>query len=142
MDVLENRLSQKDVKQFSEIQAALDYLQQVGQLKQNAQRILWQYGSRDPQTSPQGYKFEGKKYRLESDSETFRIIAKDGRGEILNYPNDSKTKYPEAKAKVNFTQQDVELFREVVNQIEQQRREAERRWQRQKEQQRGRGMER
>ena len=142
MDVLENRLSQKDVKQFSEIQAALDYLQQVGQLKQNAQRILWQYGSRDPQNSPQGYKFEGKKYRLESDSETFRIIAKDGRGEILNYPNDSKTKYPEAKAKVNFTQQDVELFREVVNQIEQQRREAERRWQRQKEQQRGRGMER
>ena len=43
---------------------------------------------------------------------------------------------------MNFTQQDVELFREVVNQIEQQRREAERRWQRQKEQQRGRGMER
>ena len=71
-----------------------------------------------------------------SDEQAFRIIANDGRGEILNYPNDPGASYPEARAKANFTPEDVELFRTIAKQLEQERREAEQQWQRQKEQER------
>ena len=138
LKVEENRLSRQDVKQFGEIQTALDYLQQVRQLKRDAAFLLSNYGIEDPQKD--GKVLEGKKYRLFADEQALRIIAFDGRGEILNYPNERYTSYPEVKAQTNFTSQDVELFRELAYKIEQQQREASKQWKRQRE--RGGGFER
>jgi conjugative relaxase-like TrwC/TraI family protein len=146
MDVLKNRLAEQEIKTFSDIQTALDYYQQIRQFKQDAQTILWRLGERDPQNPLSGYgMFEGQKYRIERDEQAFRIIANDGRGEILNYPNDPYARYPEVQASVNFTNEDVDLFRAAVSQIEQQQREAERQRLRQREQERQqnqRGLER
>ncbi|NJK51169.1 hypothetical protein HC931_26420, partial [Candidatus Gracilibacteria bacterium] len=144
MDVLKNRLGEQDVKTFSDIQTALDYYQQIRQFKEDAQTILWRLGERSPRNPLSGYgTFEGQKYRIVSDEQAFRIIANDGRGEILNYPSDPYARYPEVQASVNFTNSDVELFRAAVSQIEQQRREAEQQRLQQQEpsrQQRGRGL--
>ena len=101
------------------------------------------YGKRDPQQPLKGYSIlEGKKYRIERDEQALRIVAKDGRGEILNYPTAPHTRYPEAKASTNFNQEDVELFRTLAQQIEQKRREVQRNRQKEQSQkrQRGRGL--
>ncbi len=145
LKVKENRLNKQDVLTFEKIQSALDYLQQIRQFKENAKTILLKYGERDPQQPFKSYgTLEGKKYRIVSDEQAFRIIAKDGRGEILNYPSDPGARNPEAKASANFNQEDVELFRTLVQQIEQKRREAERRLQKEQSQtrQQGWGLER
>ncbi len=142
MDVKENRLSQQDVNTFEKIQTALDYYQQIRQLKQDAQTILRRIGVPDPLHPLKGYgTFEGEKYRIVSEEMAFRIIAHDGRGEILNYPNDPYAPHPEARAKTNFNPSDVELFRTVANQIEQEQRDSERQWQKQREIQRQSGEE-
>ena len=126
---------------FEKIQSALDYLQQMRQFKDNAQTILFKYGKRDQTRSLKGNGMilEGDKYRIERDEEAFRIIAKDGRGEILNYPSYPNTRYPETQAKAKFNQEDVDLFSNIVQQIEQKRREAERNRQLEQSQQRQRG---
>ena len=134
MDVKENHLSKQDVNTFEKIQTALDYYRQIRQLKQDAQTILRRIGVPDPLHPLKGYgTFEGEKYRIVSEEMAFRIIAHDGRGEILNYPNDPYAPYPEADAKTNFNSSDVELFRTVANQIEQEQRDLERQWQKQRE---------
>ena len=62
LKVQENHLNKQDVLTFEKIQSALDYLQQIRQLKKNAQTILWKYGERDPQQPLKGYgTLEGKK---------------------------------------------------------------------------------
>ena len=145
LKVLENRLNQQDVKKFREIKAALDYLQQVRQLFDDAKTILLRYGERDSQQSFKGYgTLEGEKYQIIFNEQELRIVAKDGRGEILNYPSASDARYPEARAKAIFTPEDVELFRSIVKQIEAERQGAEQRWQKEREQlrQRGKGLER
>ena len=145
LKVLENRLNQQDVKKFKKVQAALNYLQQVRQLFVDAKTILLKYGERDKRHPFKGYgTFEGKKYQIIFDEQELRIVAKDGRGEILNYPSASDDRYPEARAKANFTPEDVELFRRIVKQIEAERQGAEQRWQKEREQlrQRRRGLER
>ena len=141
LKVQENHLTPKDVSTFEKIQSALDYLQQVRQFKENAQIILFRHGKRDWQQSIKGYRriLEGDKYRIERDDETFRIIAKDGRGEILNYPSSPNARYPETQARAKFNQEDVELFSTIVQQIEQKRREAERTRLLEQSQQRKRG---
>lgn len=106
-----------------QIQPPLDYYQQVRQLKRDAERILWQYGVRENPLKSYGT-FEGQKYRIVSDEQAFRIISKDGRGEILNYPDDPYTSHAEVRAQANFTQEDVDLFRTVASQIAQQREKA------------------
>jgi hypothetical protein len=123
LKIVENRLDRQDVSPFEELQQALDYFQQVRQLKQDAEIILWQYGVRDNSLKSYGT-FEGQKYRIIADEQAFRIIALDGRGEILNYPDDPYTPHAEVKAKANFTTEDVDLFRTVASQIAQQREKA------------------
>ena len=145
LKVQENHLTKQDVLTFEKIQSALDYLPQIRQFKENAKTILLQYGERDPQQPLKGYgTLEGKNYRLERDEEAFRIIAKDGRGEILNYPNDPYARHPETQAKAKFNQEDVDLFSHIARQIEQKRREAEqtRRLEREQKRERGWGLER
>ena len=130
LKVLENRLNQQDVKQFREIQAALDHLQQVRQLFDDAKTILLSYGERDSQQSFKGYgTLEGEKYQIIFNEQELRIVAKDGRGDILNYPSAPSVRYPETKANANFTTEDIELFRNIVKQIEAERQEAAQRWQ-------------
>ncbi len=142
MDVKENRLSKQDVNTFEKIQTALDYYRQIRQLKQDAQTILRRIGVPDPLHPLKGYgTFEGEKYRIVSEEMAFRIIANDGRGEILNYPNDPNVPHPEARALANFNLSDVELFRTVANQIEQEQRDSERQWQKQRETERQLGEE-
>ena len=142
MDVKENHLSQQDVNTFEKIQTALDYYRQIRQLKQDAQTILRRIGVPDPLHPLKGYgTFEGEKYRIISEEMAFRIIANDGRGEILNYPNDPNVPHPEARAKAYFNPSDVELFRTVANQIEQEQRDSERQWQKQRETERQLGEE-
>ena len=144
--VQENHLTKKDLVTFEKIQSALDYLQQMRQFKDNAQTIVFKYGKRDQTQSLKGHGriLEGDKYRIERDDETLRVIAKDGRGEILNYPNKPNTRYPETQAKAKFNQEDVELFSTIVKQIEQKRREAERTslLEQSQTRQRGRGLSR
>ncbi len=145
LKIQENHLAKQDVLTFKKIQSALDHLQQIRQFKENAQTILLKYGEPDPQQPLKGYgTLEGKKYRIVSDEQALRVIAKDGRGEILNYPSDPYTRNPEAKASANFNQEDVELFSTLAQQIERERREAERSRQRELSQKRlqGRGLER
>ena len=145
LKIQENHLTKQDVLTFEKIQSALDYLQQIRQFKENATTILLKYGERDPQQPFKSYGLlEGKKYRIVSDEQALRIIAKDGRGEILNYPSDPYARNPEAQASANFNQKDVELFSNLAKQIEQEQREAERRWQFEQSQtrQQGWGLER
>ncbi len=145
LKIQENHLTKLDVLTFEKLQSALDYLQQIRNFKENAQTILLKYGEPDPQQPLKGYgTLEGQKYRIVSDEQALRIIAKDGRGEILNYPSDPYTRYPETQARAKFNQEDVELFSTIVNQIEQKRREAEQIRQREQSQtrQRGRGLSR
>ncbi|MGK7937498.1 MAG: hypothetical protein AB4206_17160, partial [Xenococcaceae cyanobacterium] len=146
LKVQENRLNKQDVLTFEKIQSALDYLQQMRQFKENAQTILFKYGKRDQQQSLKGNGriLEGDKYRIERDDQGLRIIAKDGRGEILNYPSNPNTRYPETQARAKFNQEDVELFSTIVKQIEQKRREAEqsRQLEQSQKRQQGRGLSR
>ena len=140
LKVQENRLNKQDVLTFEKIQSALDYLQQIRQFKDNATKILLKYGERDLQQPLKGYgTLEGQKYRIMSDEQAFRVIAKDGRGEILNYPSDPYARHPEAQASANFNQEDVELFSTLAKQIERSRREAERQWQKEQSQKRQQG---
>ncbi len=146
LKIQENHLTKEDVLTFEKIQSALDYLQQMRQFKENAQTILFKYGKRDQQQSLKGNGiiFEGENYRIERDDQAFRIIAKDGRGEILNYPSYPNTRYPETQARAKFNQEDVELFSTIVQKIEQKRREAERTrlLEQSQKRQRGRGLSR
>ena len=146
LKIQENHLTKKDLSTFEKIQSALDYLQQVRQFKDNAQIIVFKYGKRDWQQSHKGYRriLEGDKYRIERDDEVLRVIAKDGRGEILNYPSNPNARHPETQAKAKFNQEDVELFSTIVQQIEQKRREAERTrlLEQSQQRQRGRGLSR
>ena len=141
LKVEENHLNKQDVLTFLQIQSALDHLQQIRQFKENAETILFKYGKRDQQQSHKGNGriLSGQKYRIERDDQAFRIIAKDGRGEILNYPSNPNVRYPETQARAKFNQEDVELFSNIVQQIEQKRREAERNRQLEQSQQRKRG---
>lgn len=141
LKVQENHLTKQDVLTFGKIQAVLDYLQQIRQFQENAITILMRYGKRNPQHPLYGT-FEGENYRIEKDSKALRITAKDGRGEIFNYPSDLHTRNPDRDAVSNLNQEDVELFSSVAQQIKQQRREAELRWQKEQSQkrQRGRGL--
>jgi hypothetical protein len=130
LQIVSSRLSWQDVEIFQGLQSALDHYRQVRQLKDDAQRILLRDGVRDKsQDSTPTYRYDGQKYQIVWDEQSFRITAKDGRGEILNYPSSPYEHHPEVKAKINFTPQDVELFCARANQIEQQQREAERSWQ-------------
>ena len=126
--IQENHLTKKDLVTFEKIQSAIDYLQQVRQFKDNAQTIVFKYGKRDQTKSLKGHGriLEGDKYRIERDDEALRVIALDGRGEILNYPSYPNTRYPETQAKAEFNQKDVELFSNIVEKIEQKQREFER----------------
>ncbi|MDJ0635286.1 MAG: ATP-binding domain-containing protein, partial [Xenococcaceae cyanobacterium MO_188.B29] len=146
LKVQENRLNKQDVLTFEKIQSILDHLQQIRQFKENAETILFKYGKRDQQRSHKGNgrTLEGQNYRVERDDQAFRIIAKDGRGEILNYPSYPNTRYPETQARAKFNQEDVELFSNIAKQIERKRREAERNRQRElsPKRQQGRGLER
>ena len=74
-----------------------------------------------------------------SDEKAFRIIAKDGRGEILNYSSDPYARYPEKLADAKFNEKDVELFSNIAQKIEQKQREAEKTWRLEREQERERG---
>ena len=140
LKIQENHLTKQDVLTFEKIQSALDYLQQIRQFKDNATKILLKYGERDPQQPLKGYgTLEGQKYRIMSDEQALRVIAKDGRGEILNYPSDPYARHPEAQASANFNQKDVELFSTLAKQIEQKRREAERNRQKEQSQKRQQG---
>ncbi len=145
LKIQENHLTKQDVLTFEKIQSALDYLQQIRQFKDNATIILLKYGERDLQQPLKGYgTLEGQKYRIVSDEQAFRVIAKDGRGEILNYPSEPYARHPETQARAKFEREDVDLFSTLAKQIERERREAER--SRQKEQsqkrQQGWGLER
>ncbi len=144
LKIQENYLNKQDVLTFEKIQSALDHLQQIRQFKENAEIILFKYGKRDQQQPHKGYgrTLEGQNYRIERDEEAFRIIAKDGRGEILNYPSNPNTRYPETQARAKFNQEDVELFSTIVQKIEQKRREAEQRrlLEQSQQRQRGRGL--
>ena len=129
--ILSDQLTQKDVNKFQELQKALNYYKAVRQLKKDAELVLWKYGVRD---TSQGYMkgygtYEGKAYQIVMDSNSLRIIAKDGRGEILNYPSDPYDYKAELKAKTNFSKLDCDLFRTKAEEIEQRRKEAERQYQ-------------
>jgi conjugative relaxase-like TrwC/TraI family protein len=141
LKVKENHLTKQDVLTFEKIQSVLDYFQQIRQIKENAETILLNYGKQVPQQSLSGT-FEGKNYRIERDEQALRIIAKDGRGEILNYSTAPHTRYPENKAISNFNQEDVKFFDSLAQQIEQKQQEEERNRQRElsQEQQQGWGL--
>jgi hypothetical protein len=120
LKIEENRLNFEDGQTFGKIQAALDYYQQIRQFKQDTEKILRFLGVSDPQNPSLGYgTLDGKKYQIISDSLAFRVIAKDGRGEIFNYPNDSNVRHPEKQAEVNLTDEDLEFFSEAVSKLEQ-----------------------
>jgi hypothetical protein len=120
LEVQENRLNQQDGQTFGKIQAALDYYQQIRQFKQDTEKLLRFLGESDPQNPLSGYgTLDGKKYQIISDSEAFRVIANDGRGEIFNYPNDSRVRHPEKQAGVHLTDEDLEFFREALSKLEQ-----------------------
>ena len=129
--ILRDRLTQKDVNKFQELQKALDHYKAVRQLKKDAELVLWKYGVRDTSLGyMKGYgTYEGKAYQIVKDSNSLRIIALDGRGEILNYPSDPYDYKAELKAKTNFSQQDCDLFRTKAEEIELSRKEAERQYQ-------------
>ncbi len=139
----ENYLTKQDVLTFEKIQSVLDYFQQIRQFKENAETILLRYGKRDPQHPLYGT-FEGSNYRIERDEKALRITAKDGRGEIFNYPSAPYTRNPDREAISNLNREDVELFSSVAQEIKQERREAQLRWQKEQSQtrQQGRGLER
>ncbi len=139
----ENYLTKQDVLTFEKIQSVLDYFQQIRKFKENAETILLRYGKRDPQHPLYGT-FEGSNYRIERDEKALRITAKDGRGEIFNYPSAPYTRNPDREAISNLNREDVELFSSVAQEIKQERREAQLRWQKEQSQtrQQGRGLER
>ena len=140
LKVQENHLNKQDVLTFEKIQSVLDYLQQIRQFKENAKTILLKYGERDKQQPLKGYGIlEGQNYRIISDEQAFRVIAKDGRGEIFNYSSDPYARHPEKLADAKFNQEDVDLFSNIVKQIKQKEQEAERQRESERSQKRERG---
>ncbi len=85
---------------------------------------------------------KGEKYTLISDSEGFRIISKDGREEILNYPQGVRN--PELIATSKFDEFDVDNFKEANKQadkiLDKIRRRERQREQERRAQKRGRGF--
>ena len=143
MKIRLNRLNSQDTEQFKKMQTVFDNCQQIREFKHDAEFILHQKGN----LSKGGYgrgTSEGQNYRIISDKESFRVEAKDGRGEILNFSNDPRDKNAIFKATKNFTPDDVEVFRDTVTQIKEEieadkQRQSERA---KKKQQRGRDLER
>ncbi|NJO93499.1 MAG: MobA/MobL family protein, partial [Hydrococcus sp. RM1_1_31] len=144
LKVQENRLTEQDGQTFGTLQAALDYYQQIRQFKQDTEKILRFLGESDPQNPSYGYgTLDGKKYQIISDSLTFRVIAKDGRGEIFNYPNDSRVRHPEKQAGVHLTDEDLEFFSEAVSKLEQYLQQSQNELrEHQRERQQGKGLSR
>ena len=121
----------------------IDELNQIRRFRNDAEIILTKYGRRNPQHSS-CKAFEGENYRIEKDEKALRVIAKDGRGEIFNYPNDVNSWNLETKVVSHLAQKDRELFSGIVREIRQKQREAQIRWQKEQsqKQERGRGLER
>ncbi len=142
LKVEENRLTEQDGQTFGTLQAALDYYQQIRQFKQDTEKILRFLGESDPQNPLSGYgTFDGKNYQIISDKIAFRVIAKDGRGEIFNYPNDSHVRHPERQAGVHLTDEDLEFFSEAVSKLEQYLQQSQNELhEHQRAQQRGKGL--
>jgi hypothetical protein len=143
LKVIENHLMKQDVSTFEKIQSVFDYLQQIRQFQENAVTILKIYGKRNNSSHPLYKTFEGENYRIERDSESLRITAKDGRGEIFSYPSDLHIRNPEAEAVSKMERKDVEWLFNVALEIKQKLREAERRLEKEQSQkrERGRGLE-
>ena len=144
LNPVKNRLTKQDELTFKKIQSALDHLQQIRQLKKDAEMILWIYGKKDHSKVSDHRTFERDEYRIERDEKTLRITAKDGRGEIFKCPSNLSMPHPETKAVSNLSSFDIQWFRAINQQIEQKRREAQIRWEKEQSQrqERGRGLER
>jgi hypothetical protein len=142
LKIEENRLREQDRQTFGQIQAALDYYQQIRQFKQDTEKILRFLGESDPQNPSLGYgTFNGHKYQIISDRIAFRVLAKDGRGEIFNYPNDSHVRHPEKQAEVHLTDEDLEFFSEAVSKLERYLQQSQNELhEHQRAQQRGKGL--
>ena len=135
LNPVKNRLTKRDELTFNKIQSALDHLQQIRQLKENAEMILWIYGEKDHSKVSDHRTFEGENYCIERDEKTLRITAKDGRGEIFKCPSNMSMRHPETKAVSNLSLEDIQWFRTINQQIEQKRREAKIRTQQKEKQQ-------
>lgn len=116
MKIRLNRLNSQDIEQFGTMQSIFDNYQQIREFKRDAEIILHHYGDLEKSGYGRGTS-EGQNYRIISDEESFRVIAKDGRGEILNFSNDPRDKNAIFNATGNFTPDDVEIFRDTVTQI-------------------------
>jgi hypothetical protein len=126
MSLITNYLTQQDVEIFSNIQITLDKLQIRKQLKEDAEKLLYRSGTMKGTSSNRSMELKLEKYDVISDSKSLRIIAKDGRGEILDYPRYAASSYPEVEAKVGFTTEDAEFFRTIVKRLEERQKQTER----------------
>jgi hypothetical protein len=138
MSLITNNLTQQDVEIFSKIQISLDKIERIERLKRDAETVLQSFGTRSGNYTNRSIQLKLDRYEVISDRKSLRIIASDGRSEILDYPRYAQSSYPELEAKVNFTLEDAEVFRVIANRIEEQQRQAER----EQERQRHRGLER
>jgi hypothetical protein len=126
MSPIANHLTQQDVEIFSNIQITLDKLQRIKQLKEDAQKLVYRSGTTTGTIYNRSMELKLEKYDVMYDNKSLRIVAKDGRGEILDYPRYAASSYPEVEAKVGFTAEDAEFFRNIVKRLEERDKQAER----------------
>ncbi len=129
MKLVRSNLSRQDYEQIYQTGSAINYVERIEQFKKYAQDIIWLKGELESGKALKGWGvFEGNNYRIVSDKESLKVIAKDGRGEIFNHDNDPNNYRAAIEAEVKFTDQDFQLFENYAQQLEQQKREAEQRW--------------
>jgi len=135
MKLVRSNLSRQDYEQIYRTGSAINYVERIEQFKKYAQDIIWLKGELEVGKALKGWGvFEGNNYRIVSNKESLKVIAKDGRGSIFNHDNDPNNYRAAIEAEVKFTDQDFQLFENYAQQLEQQKREAEQRWiQRQEE---------
>ncbi|MDJ0718057.1 MAG: MobQ family relaxase [Prochloraceae cyanobacterium] len=115
--LISENISPECVEHFATLSARFEQGKRVKEFYKLTNDFFWKLGKvQKLEGSPSRWVAEGNKYKLVLDFEGFKITAKDGRGEIFNYPKGVRN--PELMVTTcKFTESDLNNFKQASKEV-------------------------
>ncbi|MDJ0717323.1 MAG: MobQ family relaxase [Prochloraceae cyanobacterium] len=115
--LISENISPECVEHFARLSSKFEQAKRVKDFYKLTNDFFWKLGKvQKLEGNPSRWVAEGNKYKLVLDKEGFKITAKDGRGEIFNYPKGVRN--PElVVTNCKFTELDINNFKQASKEI-------------------------
>ena len=115
--LISENISSECVEHFARLSSRFEQAKRVKDFYKLTNDFFWKLGKiQKLEGSPNRWVAEGNKYKLVLDKQGFKITAKDGRGEIFNYPKGVRN--PELMVTTcKFTESDINNFKQASKEV-------------------------